>query len=501
VFHIEKNSQDIDDLKKMRALAESAANLIIIADPDGKIQFINRTISNVDIKDVIGRSIYEYILPEYHDEVKNIIRSVFQTGEFGSYEVGAIDSSGKTLWFETKVSPIKQDDKILAVSLISTEISERKRVEKALKESEDRFRTIAEQSFMGVSIIQNGVIKYSNQKLADIHGRTVEQLLKWESRDFLATIHPDELGNVLQEMNALINGDKKVSQFEIRSIKDNGEIIWLNQFSKKIEYNGEPALLTNIIDITERKKNEKKLRDSETKYRKAFNRAEFYKDLFAHDMNNILQNILSANDLIKLYLSTPDDSKKVPNLLEMISEQVERGSKLTTNVRMLSQLEDSKLILEKTEIMNLLEEKMNEIKRLYQNKNIKITINSSSENIFVQANDLIEDVFENLLINAIRHNQNPKIEITIKISKLVESDTNYYKIEFVDNGIGVNDQQKEKIFQRAQIDAKSVSGMGLGLSLVKKIIESYNGKIWVEDGIKGDYLKGSNFTILIPEVY
>ncbi|MHA2037787.1 MAG: PAS domain-containing sensor histidine kinase [Promethearchaeota archaeon] len=483
----------------MRALAESAPNLIIIADSDGKIQFLNRTISNVDIKDVIGRTIYEYILPEYHDEVKKVIRSVFQTGEFGSYEVSAVDSSGKTSCFETKVGPIKQGDQILAVSLISTEISERRKVEDALKESEERFRTIAEQSFMGVTIIQNGVIKYSNQKLADIHGRTIEQLLKWEPRDFLATIHPDELGNVLQEMNALINGDKNVSQFEIRSIKDNGEIIWLNQFSKKIEYNGEPALLTNIIDITEQKKNEKKLRDSEEKYRKAFNRAEFYKDLFAHDMNNILQNILSANELIKMYLTNPDYSNKVHNLMELISEQVGRGSKLTTNVRMLSQLEDSKVKLQSVEIMNLLEKKINDIKSLYQNKTIEISVNSLSEKNFVQANELIEDVFENLLINALKHNQNPKIEIKIKISKIIESDINYYKIEFIDNGMGVLDQQKEKIFQRAQIDAKSVSGMGLGLSLVKKIIESYNGKIWVEDGIKGDYLKGSNFTILIPE--
>ncbi|MHA1933616.1 MAG: PAS domain-containing sensor histidine kinase, partial [Promethearchaeota archaeon] len=406
MFRIENNSQDIDDLKKMRSLAESAPNLIIIADPDGKIQFINRTISNVDIKDVIGRNIYEYIQPEYHDEVKQIIRRVFQTGQFGSYEVGAVDSSGKFSWFETKVGPIKDNDQIISVSLISTDISERKNVEDALKESEERFRTIADQSFMGVSIIQNGVIKYSNQKLADIHGRTIDQLLKWEPKDFLATIHPDEIGNVLQEMNALISGDKNISQFEIKSLKDDGKIIWLNQFSKRIEYNGEPALLTNIIDITERKKNEKKLGDSETKYRQAFNRAEFYKDLFAHDMNNILQNILSANELIKLYLNNPDDSKKVPNLLEMISEQVKRGSKLTTNVRMLSQLEDSKVKLQNIEIMNLLEEKSNNIKQLYQNKVIEITINSSSENIYIQANDLIEDVFENLLINAIRHNQN-----------------------------------------------------------------------------------------------
>ena len=58
---------------------------------------------------------------------------------------------------------------------------------------------------------------------------------------------------------------------------------------------------------------------------------------------------------------------------------------------------------------------------------------------------------------------------------------------------------KDKVFQRAFIKDKTVSGMGLGLSLVKKIIEKYNGLIWVEDKNKGDFTKGSNFIIIIPE--
>ncbi|MHA2182548.1 MAG: PAS domain S-box protein [Promethearchaeota archaeon] len=484
----------------MRALADSTPNLIIIADPDGKIQFVNRTISNVDNKDVIGRNIYEYIQPEYHDEVRRIIRKVFQTGQFGRYEVGAVDSSGKISWFETNVGPIKQDDRIISVSLISTEISERKNVEDALKESEKRFRTIAEQSFMGVSIIQDGVIKYSNQKLADIHGRSIEQLLKWKPKDFLATIHPDEIGSVLEEMNALINGDKETSQFEIKSINDDGEIIWLNQFSGRIEYQGKPALLTNIIDITERKEYEKKIKDSELKYREAFNRAEFYKDLFSHDMNNILQNILSANELIKFYHGNPNKSQEILDLSDMVKEQVNRGSKLINNIRKLSQLEVHKVKLQNIEITKLVEKISKFIKNQNRERTVEISIDSLSDNVYIQTDELIEDVLENLLLNAVKHNKSPKVQITIKISKTVENGINYHKLEFIDNGQGVEDPQKEHIFQRVQTDGKaSVSGMGLGLSIVKKIVESYNGKIWVEDRIKGATIEGSKFTILIPE--
>jgi signal transduction histidine kinase len=76
---------------------------------------------------------------------------------------------------------------------------------------------------------------------------------------------------------------------------------------------------------------------------------------------------------------------------------------------------------------------------------------------------------------------------------------NHIRIEFTDNGIGIEDARKEEIFLRAYNKDKSISGLGLGLSLVKKIIETYKGQIWVEDRIKGDYSKGSNFIILLHE--
>ena len=87
----------------------------------------------------------------------------------------------------------------------------------------------------------------------------------------------------------------------------------------------------------------------------------------------------------------------------------------------------------------------------------------------------------------------------LNVSKTLINCTNYCKIEFLDNGIGVSDDRKDIIFKRGNRELKGSKGMGIGLSLGKKIIKSYSGTIWVEDKVKDDYSKGSNFILLIPE--
>lgn len=133
--------------------------------------------------------------------------------------------------------------------------------------------------------------------------------------------------------------------------------------------------------------------------------------------------------------------------------------------------------------IKVFEEEFNKIKKSKKNQKIYVLL----------------DVFENIFINSIRYNDNSVIEILIKISKLQKDGIRFLKMEFMDNGTGISDDRKKIIFQKGYKKEKQSKGMGLGLSLVKKIIESYNGQIWVEDKIEGDFTKGSNFIVLIPE--
>jgi len=255
-----------------------------------------------------------------------------------------------------------------------------------------------------------------------------------------------------------------------------------------------------IGEIINRKKIEQELKKSENKYHNAYNRVNFLKDLFTHDINNILQVILSGIELSELFLANPEDLGELKELMENLEDEIKRGSNLVSNVRKFSQLEENQIPIKKVEILSLLKAIIQRINGATQKRRINVKIDSIIKMINVQANEFLEDVFENIMINAIRYNENSSVEIIIKISKEQREGINYIKMEFLDNGIGIDDNRKKTIFLRESSKDKSIHGMGLGLSLVKKIVNIFNGKIWVEDKVKGDYSKGSNFILLIPEV-
>ncbi len=109
------------------------------------------------------------------------------------------------------------------------------------------------------------------------------------------------------------------------------------------------------------------------------------------------------------------------------------------------------------------------------------------------------DIFENILINAIIYNENPVIEMLVKINEGSNGEhKKYLKIEFIDNGIGMSDALKKIVFIKGFETEKRTKGMGLGLSLVREVVESYNGEIKVENRVKDDHTKGSNFILTFP---
>ena len=240
-----------------------------------------------------------------------------------------------------------------------------------------------------------------------------------------------------------------------------------------------------------------KVKDSEDKVRKAYDLNIIYKNLFAHDIRNIMNNINSSNQLMKLHLNNYKNNQKLTELIDIIDNQVVRSDLLISNIISFSKLDIIKNDLKLIEVLEVLKKSKDFIKESFSSKNINIELNNSEEKIYVKANEFLLDLFENILHNAIKYNDKNIIKISINISKEELDNIGYLKLEFKDNGIGIPDNRKKNIFQ-LNYESKSSEGLSLGLSLVNKIINSINGKIWVEDIVKGDYSRGSNFIMLIP---
>ncbi|MFX1268855.1 MAG: sensor histidine kinase [Promethearchaeota archaeon] len=211
---------------------------------------------------------------------------------------------------------------------------------------------------------------------------------------------------------------------------------------------------------------------------------------------------MSFIELLPLYQKKPTKSEHVEKLFEIAKEQIKRAENLISNVRTLSEIEDDKSNFTPIEVYGVLRQSIEYIIKSFQGKKIIIQIEPPNETFYIKANNLLIDLFENILLNAIRHNDNSIIEISIKISREHKDGKEYLKMEFIDNGRGIPDQFKEIAFKRGHKNKNnSIRSLGIGLSLVKKIIESYNGKIWVENKVKDDYTKGSNFIILFEMLY
>ncbi len=166
----------------------------------------------------------------------------------------------------------------------------------------------------------------------------------------------------------------------------------------------------------------------------------------------------------------------------------------------LSNLNETETQLNVIGIFNILNQSIEHTVNGFQERNVRIEIDGSSEEMKVLGNELLIDIFDNILVNAVKYNDNEEeVKVDVKISKIQEVGIKYIKFEFKDYGMGVSDEKKDYLFERSYSKDISQRGMGMGLSLVKKIVGKYGGEIWVEDRIEGDYRKGSIFVLLLKE--
>jgi PAS domain S-box-containing protein len=506
-----KDGMEIDNLFKMiinlyNGLMKTFPDLVVILDLEGCIINISQKIQNFyatkRIEDFIGKNIIDFVVSEDREPFKEDLEKAIDQGFLKMVEYNFIGANDSRFIGELSLSLIKnkKNEPNFFIGIIR-DITNQKGIENELREKKQMFQLVIDNIPQLISWKDiNSKYLGCNSNFARVAGLSTpneiinktDYELPWKVSEAESFFEIDQLVMdtnkpeyhiILPQLQA----DKKEAWLDANKIP-------LHNINKEVV-----GLLSTYEDITERIKTEKILKKSEKKYKDAYNRAEFYKDVFAHDVSNILQGILSSIELCKLSLKITQTQISLEDLYDMIEDQVNRGAKLVSNIRKISSTNDFENSITPINVCNLIDISLENIRNMFPKKQIFSKCNTEYEVIFVKANSLLQDVFENILHNAVKHNKNSIIEIQVNILKEVQDKINFIRLEFIDNGLGIPDAQKLTIFQKGTLESSSFNRLGLGLSLVKKLVESYQGKIWVEDRVKENHKKGSKFIILIKE--
>ena len=200
----------------------------------------------------------------------NIIKDLKEKGKQSRRtEFKLKTKDGNAIYVETYGIPLKKKGKIYGILGIANNITERKKAEKNLKESESKFRTITEQLLMGIVILQDNVLKYVNEAVAKIGGYTPQEIIGWSMNDFTKLIHPDDLPFIMEQAKKKQAGETDVAtQYSCRTFTKSGKLKWVDVYSKSILYEGKPADFITLIDITAKEETELALKESEKRLKK-----------------------------------------------------------------------------------------------------------------------------------------------------------------------------------------------------------------------------------------
>jgi signal transduction histidine kinase len=222
------------------------------------------------------------------------------------------------------------------------------------------------------------------------------------------------------------------------------------------------------------------------------NRAELYVDIMGHDINNLNQSAMSNLELIQDEPNLTEEEKKS---IEEALSAVRGSANIIDNVRKIQRINEEKLDIIPEDLNDLLEACIKDIPRP-QGK--KVIINYTPKpGLVVKGNPLLREAFCNVIGNSIKYSGS-EVTINITVNKVQRASGPFYEVAIEDNGYGIPPDVKPRLFRRFERGRTKAHGKGLGLYIVRSLVERLGGSVRVEDRVPGDYTKGSRFIISLP---
>lgn len=361
-----------------------------------------------------------------------------------------------------------------------------------LTETEAKYRTLVEQSLVGVYIIQNNIIVYANPKFCEIIGYKKENVINVLSPLDLA--HAEDKMLVQNILAKQINEEMESVHYEIRGVKKDGTIIYLEIYGSVTIYNGHKAVIGTILDITTRKNIHLELQ----KARDAALEASFAKSQFlatmSHEIRTPLNAIIGMSELLA-ETNLTDEQQRYVRVFKTAGENL---MQIINDILDLSKVEAGMMNVEYIpfNLYEVIETTCESLIIRAQQKNLKLTysIADNIPDLLIIDPVRLRQVLINLIGNAIKFTETGYIKVTVEINS---ADTNKNELILLfcvqDTGIGIPADKLTTIFESfTQVDSsvtRRYGGTGLGLTISKRLVNLMGGDIWV----KSQLGKGSSF--------
>jgi PAS domain S-box-containing protein len=466
-----------------KEFAENSGQGLLMTNLRGEITYINAALCIIldegKPDNVLGKDIMAYYSRQEQQKLKDIIMpAVFQQGQWLG-EMPILSTKGKLTSTIQNIFFVRDSTRNpLYVANIITDISEHERAEQTIRESEEKYRGVVEESLVGVYIIEEGQFKYVNRQYCEISGYAYAELVN--KAYHLELVHPDDRDAVRDNTNARLRGESDSIAYQFRMIRKDGQEITVKALGSVSSHHGRPAIIGTLLDISKEQALEQQLRQAQ--------KMEAIGQLaggVAHDFNNILTALIGYGNLLKMKMRDDDPLRLY---VDQMLTSSEKAASLTQNLLAFSRKQIIKL--KPFEVNAIIIDAKKLLKRLLT-EDIDLKLKLSEEELTILTDTTqMNQILLNLATNA--RDAMPQGGILTIETKAVEMGKDFYffhgkgesgkyvRISVSDTGHGMDDKTKEQIFNPFFTTKEVGKGTGLGLSIVYGIVKQHNGLIDVQ---------------------
>jgi PAS domain S-box-containing protein len=424
-------------------------------------------------EEIVGKHPYGAIVPkEAQPIVEKIWRRLLEGDETAHSINDNFTKAGELITCSWTNTPLKREDNsVIGVLSMVQDITEREKAKRDLRESEERYRSLFEQAPLPVAITTlDGTLFDANVSMQTFLGYSLEELKK------TSVISLYENDQDREKLFETLRQNGIASDFYTRLKRKDGTCVDVFLNVSKFQIGKERFLRTTIQDVTKRKEAEEALNRTMDELVIVNEKLGVVGNLTRHDVRNKLSAITGNIYLLKKKHS---DNPEIINRLGQMEEACRSIVEIFDFAKMYEQIGVGKLNL--TDVGKTIDEA-----KAFFSSSSNVKIINSCQGLAVNADSMLRQLFYNLIDNSLKHGKT-----VTEIKLWFNSGTSVIKLFYEDNGVGIIEANKSLIFS----EGFTTGGTGLGLKLIKKIIESY-GWTMEENGIPS---KGARFQMTIPK--